>query len=100
MSVRLAEIEIALLLRCVSDLFGSFVVDRGYIYIAAHDKSDFFAIRGNCDIGGSACLIDGSGRSPPYRDDLYIHFLRLCTLFDRIDFAIVSVTEVAVVVGS
>ena len=56
MSVRLAEIEIALLLRCVSDLFGSFVVDRGYIYIAAHDKSDFFAIRGNCDIGGSACL--------------------------------------------
>ena len=34
------------------------------------------------------------------RDDLYIHFLRLCTLFDRIVFAIVSVTEVAVVVGS
>ena len=34
------------------------------------------------------------------RDDLYIHFLRLCTLFDRIDFTVIPITEVTVAVGS
>ena len=76
----------------------------GIFYICEYlgiSPKDFFAIRGNCDIGGSACLeLMDQVVLHLIRDDLYIHFLRLCTLFDRIDFAIVSVTEVAVVVGS